>query len=336
MKIDGPFYAELGTAADEARRLAAIGYDGVYTLEGSWDPFYPLVMAAEHAPQMDLATGIAVAFPRNPMHLAYQAWDLQKYSNGKFLLGIGSQIKPHIEKRFGVEFSPPAKRMREYILAVKAIFDCWQNGTRLNFEGEYFRHTLMTPMFNPGPLECGPPPILLGALGPKMTEVAGEVADGLIVHPFNSMPFLTDRALPAVQQGLDKSGRKRSDFILQINAIVITGETQEARDIAKQSVKSLLGFYASTPAYKPPMEAIGYGDLQPELNRLSKEGKWDELGTHIDDQFVEAFATTGEPVEIAQKLLDKYGEDADRLAIYAPYAAPDDMWKKIIAELKAG
>lgn len=334
MKIDGPFYAELGTAAQEAKRLADIGYDGVYTLEGSWDPFFPLVLASEHAPQLDLATGIAVAFPRNPMHIAYQAWDLHKYSQGKFMLGVGSQIKAHIEKRFGVEFSPPAKRMREYILAVKAIFDSWQNGTKLAFEGEYFRHTLMTPMFNAGPLPFGPPPILLGALGPKMTEVAGEVADGLIVHPFNSMPFLTEHALPAVHRGLEKSGRDRSDFILQINAIVITGETPQAMAAATQSVKSLLGFYASTPAYRPPMDAVGYGELQPELNRLSKEGAWDELGNHIDEDFVNAFATVGEPHEIAGKLREKYGEHADRLAIYAPYAAPDSMWRSIIAQLK--
>jgi probable F420-dependent oxidoreductase len=336
MKIDGPFYAQLGDAAAEARRLAAIGYDGVYTLEGSWDPFLPLVVASEHAPTLDVATGIAVAFPRNPMHLAYQAWDLQRFSAGKFLLGIGPQIKTHIEKRFGIAFNPPATRMREYILALKAIFDCWQNGSDMNFQGEFYRHTLMTPMFNPGPLECGPPPVLLGALGPRMTEVAGEVADGLVVHPFNSMPFIEERALPAVHRGLEKSGRERGDFILQINAIVITGETEQERLAAKESVKSLLGFYASTPAYRPPMEAVGYGDLQPEMNRLSKEGRWDELGERIDDNFVEAFATSGEPGDIAGKLLDKYGAHADRLAIYAPYAAPDAMWSRIIAELKAG
>ena len=336
MKIDGPFYAQLGEAASEARRLADIGYDGVYTLEGSWDPFYPLVLAAEHAPQLDIATGIAVAFPRNPIHLAYQAWDLQKFSDGKFLLGIGSQVKAHIEKRFGVGFSPPAARMREYIQALKAIFDCWQHGAELDFQGEYYRHTLMTPMFNPGPLTCGPPPVLLGALGPRMTEVAGEVADGLIVHPFNSMPFLTGHALPAVQRGLAKSGRERADFTLQINAIVITGETDEACAAATESVKGLLGFYASTPAYRPPMDAVGYGDLQPELNRLSKEGRWAELGALIDQEFLDAFTTSGRPEEIAGKLLDKYGDHADRLAIYAPYAAPDPMWRDIISDLKRG
>ena len=335
MKIDGPFYAQLGDAAAESKRLAGIGYDGIYTLEGSWDPFYPLVMAAEHAPGLDLATGIAVAFPRNPMHLAYQAWDLQTFSGGHFMLGLGSQIKTHIEKRFGVDFSPPATRMREYILALKAMFDCWQNGTRLDFQGSFYRHTLMTPMFNPGPNTFGIPPVLLGALGPRMTEVAGEVADGLIVHPFNSMPFLEQQAIPAVDRGLAKEGRAREDFILQVNAIVITGETEEAMAAAEDSVKGLLGFYASTPAYRPPMDAVGFGDLQPELNRLSKEGAWDELGKHIDDSFVEAFTTRGEPGEIAAKLWKKDGPHADRLAIYAPYAAPDAMWSGIISELKA-
>jgi probable F420-dependent oxidoreductase len=334
MKIDGPFYAQLGAAAAEAARLAAIGYDGVYTLEGSWDPFLPLALASEHAPQLDIATGIAVAFPRNPMHMAYQAWDLQTFSRGRFLLGIGSQIKTHIEKRFGVPFDQPAARMREYILALKAIFACWQEGTRLDFQGQYFRHTLMTPMFNPGPNAFGPPPILLGALGPLMTEVAGEVADGLIVHPFSNLPFLTGAALPAVHRGLEKAGRGREDFTLQINAIVITGETPEARAAATESVRGLLGFYASTPAYRPPMEAVGYGELQPELNRLSKEGRWQELGTHIDEAFLDAFTTRGEPGEIAGMLRAKYGAHADRLAIYAPYAAPDAMWKGIIAALK--
>ncbi len=334
MKIDGPFYATMDTAAAEAKRLAAIGYDGVYSLEGSWDPFFPLVLASEHAPELDIATGIAVAFPRNPSHIAYQAWDLQKFSKGKFNLGIGSQVKAHIEKRFGVDFNPPAARMREYILAVKAFFNCWQHGERLDFQGKYYRHTLMTPMFNPGPNPYGLPPIMLGALGPKMTEVAGEVADGLIVHPFNSQPFIEETTLPSVDVGLAKSGRSRDDFIMQINAIIITGETEEAYKAAEKSVKDLLGFYASTPAYRPPMDAVGFGDLQPKLNALSKEGKWAELAAYIDDDFVDAFVVRGRPEEIAAKLKQKYGSYTDRLAIYAPYAAPDQMWKSIVAELK--
>ncbi len=333
MKIDGPFYAQLNNAATEAARLAGIGYDGIYTLEGSTDPFLPLVLASEHAPELDIATAIAVAFPRNPSHIAYQARDLQTYSKGRFSLGIGSQIKPHIEKRFGLAFDPAAARMREYILAVKAFFDCWQYEKPLNFEGEYYRHTLMTPMFNPGPNPYGIPPIMLGAFGPKMTEVAGEVADGLIVHPFNTLPFINELTLPAVARGLEKSARVRSDFCLQINAIVITGESDEEYRAAEASVKGLLGFYGSTPAYRPAMDAVGLGHLQPLLNTLSKEGKWDELAESVNDEFLDAFTTRGQPEDIADLLKVKYGEHADRLAIYAPYQASDELWRAIVADL---
>mgnify|MGYP003635504891 FL=1 len=334
IKIDGPLYARLGEAAEAARRLASLGYDGVYTLEGSSDPFLPLLLAAEHAPGIDIATGIAVAFPRNPLHLAYQAWDLQQYSRGHFLLGLGSQVKAHIEKRFGVEFSPPAARMRDYILALKAIFACWQDGVPLAYQGRFYRHTLMTPMFNPGPNPYGVPPVLLGALGPRMTEVTGEVADGLIVHPFNNLRFLHEQALPAVQRGLASAGRRREAFTLQINAIVVTGVTDQQRAAARAAVRSLLGFYASTPAYLPPMAAMGFGDLQPELNRLSKSGDWEALGEHIDDDFMEAFAVTAHPGDVAASLLARYGDCADRLAIYAPYDAPDAMWREILQDLK--
>jgi len=334
MKIDGPLYAQLGTAAAEAQRLQALGYDGVYTLEGPGDPFLPLALAAEHCPGLTLATGIAVAFPRNPAHIAYQAWDLQRYSDGNFMLGLGSQVRAHIEKRFGIDFDPPASRMREYILAVKAFFNCWQNGVALDFQGKFYRHTLMTPMFNPGPLEGGPPPILLGAVGPKMTEVAGEVADGLIVHPFNTIPFLRERQLPALQRGRDVAVTPVDDFIVQVAAICVTGTTEEEYQAAKAAVKGLLAFYGSTPAYLPPMEAVGYAALQPELNRLSKQGRWEEMSALIDDDFLKAFAVTGEPDTIASQLLEKYKGIATRLSIYAPYQLPDTAWQGIISDLK--
>ena len=334
MLIDGPLYAQLANAATESRRLQQTGYDGVYTLEGSGDPFLPLAIAAEHCPGLTIATGIAVAFPRNPSHIAYQAWDLQRFSSGKFMLGIGSQVRAHIERRFGIDFDPPARRMREYILAVKAFFDCWQNGSVLEFQGEYYRHTLMTPMFNPGPLESSPPPILLGAVGPRMTAVAGEVADGLIVHPFNTQPFLREQQLPALAQGRESADSKASDYILQVGAICVTGTTEEEYQVAETTVKGLLAFYASTPAYLLPMAAVGYEDLQPELNRLSKQGRWDEMTLLIDDDFLKAFAVCGEPATIAPQLLDRYGGIATRLSIYAPYALPDQTWGGIIAALK--
>ena len=334
LKIDAPFYATVENAADEAKRLAADGFDGVYTLEGSTDPFFPLLLASEHAPQLDIATGIAVAFPRNPSHLAYQAWDLHKFSKGKFLLGLGSQIKTHIENRFGCEFSRPAARMREHILATKAFFDCWQDGTRLDFQGEFTRHTLMTPMFNAGENPYGKPPILLGALGPKMTEVAGEVADGIIMHPFNNQVFIEQHALPAVRKGLEKADKPESEFIISLGAMIATGENDEAMQAAKASIKGLLGFYASTPAYIPPMDAIGYADLQPEANRLTKEGKWEQLADLIDDKFFEAFCIYDEPQNIAARVAKKYGSLPDRLSLYTPYATPAGFWQPIVKQIR--
>jgi probable F420-dependent oxidoreductase len=334
MLIDGPLYAQLADAAAESRRLQQTGYDGVYTLEGSGDPFLPLAIAAEHCPGLTIATGIAVAFPRNPCHIAYQAWDLQRFSSGHFMLGIGSQVRAHIERRFGIDFDPPAKRMREYILAVKGFFDCWQNGSTLDFQGEFYRHSLMTPMFNPGPLESGPPPILLGAVGPHMTGVAGEVADGLIVHPFNTLPFLREQQLPALERGRARADSKADDFILQVGAICVTGTTEEEYQAAEATVKGLLAFYGSTPAYLPPMAAVGYEALQPELNRLSKQGRWDEMALLIDDDFLKAFAVCGEPATIASQLQDRYAGIATRLSIYAPYTLPDETWGAIIATLK--
>ncbi len=334
MKIDGPFYAVLDDAAEEARRLSAIGYDGVYTLEGNNDPFLPLVLASEHCPELDIATGIAVALPRNPSHIAYQAWDLQKFSRGKFILGIGPQIKAHNERRFGVPFNQPAARIREYILAVKAFFNCWQDDEKLNFQGEYFHHTLMTPMFNAGPNPYGKPPITLGAMGPRMSQVAGEVADGLIVHPFNTMPFLEQQQLPVVRKGIADSGRNEADFIFQVGAMIVTGGNEQEYQQAERSIRSLLAFYASTPAYVPPMAAVGYGDLQALLNKLSKQGKWDAMTDLIDDEFLDHFAVCAEPKDVAKKVLDKYGDFADRLSVYAPYQSAADVWPQIISDLK--
>ena len=334
MKIDGPFYATLDNAAGEARRMADAGYDGVYTLEGNADPFLPLLLAAEHAPGIDIATAIAVAFPRNPLHLAYQAWDLHKFSRGHFMLGLGSQVRAHIVNRFGCEFDHPARRMSELIRAIKAFFACFQDGEPLHFEGDFYRHTLMTPMFNAGSNPYGKPPILLGALGPKMTAVAGEVADGLIVHPFNTLPFVREQAMPAFTQGLARSGRARAEVTVSIAAMCVTGNDEREFNAAREAVRGLLGFYGSTPAYRPPMDAIGQGELQQELNRLSKQGRWDAMAGLIDDDFIGQFAVVGEPATVAQQLWHKYGEYADRIGIYAPYGTQPDVWPGIIADLK--
>ena len=334
MKIDGPFYATLDTAAEEATRLAEVGYDGIYTLEGNSDPFLPLVVAAGAAPGIDLATGIAVAFPRNPLHLAYQAWDLQKYSKGHFILGLGSQVRAHIERRFGCEFDQPARRMQELVEATKAFFNCFQHGEPLHYEGEFYRHTLMTPMFDAGKNPYGIPPILIGAVGPRMTRVAGEAADGIIVHPFNTRPFLEHEQAPLLTDALASKGRKREDFIVQAGAMVVTGNNEQEYEAALGTIKGLLGFYGSTPAYVPPMKAVGLDGLQPALNRLSKEGAWDKMAGLVDDEFVSHFAVCGEPKDIARQLWARYGDLVDRLSIYAPYQSQPDVWPGIIAELK--
>jgi probable F420-dependent oxidoreductase len=336
MKIDGALITGINDAAKKAQLLQEMGYDGAYTLEGNSDPFYPLLLAAEHAPGLDLSTSIAVAFPRNPMHLAYQAWDLQTFSKGHFLLGLGSQIRAHIEKRFGTEFSIPAARMRELILAMKAIFRCWHDGERLDFRGEFYTHTLMTPIFNPGPNAFGKPPILMGALGPKMTEVAGEVSDGILIHPFNSMPFVLEQTLPALDRGLAKNGRTRDDVEISLAAMILTGKTEEEYKAAETAIKNLLGFYGSTPAYKLPMEAVGLGHLQEELNLLSKQGKWLEMGQRVDDKFLDAFCVRGEPETIADQLIQRYNGIPTRLSVYAPYTSDPSIWPGILEKVKAG
>jgi probable F420-dependent oxidoreductase len=334
MKIDAALITGLTETAQGAQRLEAAGFDGAYTFEGNRDPFYPLLLAAEHTSRLELTTAIAVAFPRNPMHLAYQAWDLQEFSRGRFLLGLGSQVRAHIQNRFGVDFSRPAARMRELVLAIKAIWGCWHDGEPLCFEGEFYTHKLMTPLFNPGPNPFGKPPVLVGGLGPKMLEAAGEAADGVIAHPFNTQPYFRKLALPAIDRGIARSGRERDAFILSIQAMIITGRTQEEYDVADRTIRQLLGFYGSTPAYRPPMEACGLGDLQTELNAMTKQGRWTELAQLIDDDFVDAFCVRGEPETIADKLRERYGTIADRLSIYAPYPAAPDLWPPIVAALK--
>ena len=332
MQVDGPFYAGVVDAAKEVIRMRDMGYDGVYTMEGNSDPLFPLIIAAEHAPELHISTGIAVSFPRNPSHLAYQAWDLQKLSQGKFALGLGSQIKTHIEKRFGCEFSPAAERMKEQIEALKAFFNTFQHGERLNYQGKFYRHTLMTPMFDAGPNPFGIPPVWIGAVGPKMTHVAGTTADGLIAHPFHTLNFLRDTQLKGLHQGIDDAGREKSDVTVNVAGICITGENEQEFEAATQTIKGLLAFYGSTPAYLPPMKEMGIDGLHPRLNKLSKEGRWDKMAELVDDDFVNGFAVVGEPKDMGQKLWDKYGDMADRLSLYTPYNT--DAWKTIIQDIK--
>jgi probable F420-dependent oxidoreductase len=331
MKIDGGLGGiDPKDVARAAREQEDVGYDGVLTAETSHDPFLPLVVAAEHTERLQLGTGIAVAFARNPMTLASLSYDLQAISGGRFRLGLGSQIKAHIEKRFSMPWSHPAARMRELILAIRAIWATWHEGAPLDFRGEFYRHTLMTPFFNPGPNPAGLPTIQLAAVGELMTEVAGEVADGIILHGFTTERYVREVTMPALERGFAKSGRRRADFEVCGPLFVVTGTNDEQRERAREGTKQQIAFYGSTPAYRGVLELHGWGDLQTELNAASKRGEWEAMGKLITDEILETFAVVAEPEEIPQRLLERYGDLVDRLSFYAPYQSDPDRWSRVL------
>src|SRR5882724_7194044 len=287
MKVDGGLIAtDLAAVPARARALEAAGYDGGVSAEISSDPFLPLALAADHTTRLELMTSIAVAFARNPMLLANVGHDLNAYSKGRFILGLGSQIRPHIAKRFSMPWSRPAARMREFILAMRAIWDAWYAGKPLDFRGEFYTHTLMTPMFTPTNSNYGPPRVFLAAVGPQMAEVAGEVADGLIAHAFTTERYVREVTLPAVERGLARAGKQRADFSITCPVFVATGRDEASRAASRSAVCKQIAFYGSTPAYRPVLESVGRGELQSELNRLSKVGQWDEMGRRIDDELL--------------------------------------------------
>jgi probable F420-dependent oxidoreductase len=295
--------------------LRDAGASGVATFEGQHDVFAPLTLAATVG-GLDLMTNVAIAFPRNPIHLAHQAIDHQVLSGGRFILGLGTQVRAQIEKRFGAQFDNPVARMTELVAALRAIFEAWNTGARLNFRGEYYRHTLMTPTFSPGPNPYGSPPIYVGALGPKLTRATAEHADGLLVMPFGSKRFLHHNTLPAVREGLQASGRHIDDFAIIPEIIVSAGETDADRESADVGTRRLLAFYGSTPAYRPVLAAHGWEDLQPELNAMSKQGRWQEMGALIDDEIMHTIAACGTPAEIAAHIRDRVDGVSDTVCLY--------------------
>ncbi len=334
MEIDGGIGMDPKGVIEAAKQAELVGYDGFWVPETAHDPFLPLALAAEHTERITLGTGIAVAFARNPMNLAVVANDLQTMSQGRFVLGLGSQIKPHIEKRFSMQWSHPAPRMRELILAMRAIWASWSDGSRLAFRGEFYRHTLMTPMFDPGPNQFGNPRVFLAAVGEVMTEVAGEVADGLLAHGFTTERYLREVSIPAFERGLARGGRSRADVQISCPGMVVTGPDEEAFAAAATAVKRQLAFYGSTPAYRPVLELHGWGDLQPELNTLSKRGQWAEMAELIDDDVLNAFAVVGELDEIPGKILARFGDLVDRFSFYTPYHVDPERWAEVLAKFK--
>lgn len=338
MKVDTGFGIApdgLDRAGAQAKEAEVAGYDGIWTAETSHDPFFPLLIAAQDTDTLELGTGIAVAFARNPMNLANIGWDLQAYSKGRFILGLGSQIKPHITKRFSMPWSHPAPRMREMILAIRTIWNCWNNGTKLDFQGDFYSHTLMTPFFNPGKNPYGDPKIFLAAVGELMTEVAGETCDGILAHGFTTEKYLREQTLPAIERGRAKVGKSLEGFEISLPAFVVTGTNEEEMAKSAKGTREQIAFYGSTPAYKKVLDAHGWGDLQPQLNALSKQGEWEQMGTLIDDEILETFAVVAEPAKLAAGLKDRFGDVATRVQFYAPYKADPDTWLPVVADLKA-
>jgi probable F420-dependent oxidoreductase len=320
MKIDTSLMFDPARIASMAASLEEAGFDGAYTFEGQSDPFVGLTVAAMTTERMELFTSIAVAFARNPMSLAYLGNDLQSLSKGRFILGLGTQVKAHIERRFCMPWSKPASRMREMVQAIRAIWHSWECGEKLRFEGEFYQHTLSSPVFNPEPNPYGSPAIYVAGVGPIMTEIAAEVGEGYFVHPFHSSASFANLSSPALQRGLDKAGKTRCDYVVSAQVVTATGVGQEALDSAIFSARNQIAFYGSTPAYKPVLEVHGWEGMQAEWNQMSREGKWMEMARSVTDEMLEAFAVVGTPAEVGEKIVARCSGVMDRVSpvIYQP------------------
>jgi len=335
MKIDaGLLVTDMKQIPARVRELEEAGFDGCFTFEGPHEPFMPLVLAAEHS-KLEVGTGLAIAFARTPMTVANLAHDLQHFSGGRFWLGLGSQIKPHIEARYSMPWGKPVARMKEFVGALRAILTSWNTNEKLDFRGEFYTHTLMPPIFNPGPSKGGVPPIYLGGVGPKMTEAAGEVADGMLLHPFHTERSLGDVMLPNLTKGLSTSGRQLSDFTLCAQVLVVTGKTEAELESARMMVRNQIAFYASTPAYRSVLESEGRGELQPELRQLTKVGRWHEMAALIDDALLNRIAVVGSPSEVAETLHARYGSLATRLAFASPFPLSQECASEVISGLRS-
>lgn len=326
MKLDAVFHGKPSEAAEVSRRLERTGLSGMWSLDTGHNPFMPLLLAAEHTERLQLGTGVAVALARSPMTLAQEAWDLAAFSQGRFMLGLGSQVKPHVVRRFSMPWDDPIEQMRDMIGALRAIWDAFQNGTRLKYEGRYYKHTLLTPFFSPGPIDHPRIPILLAGVGPRMTRLAAEVADGYMLHPFTNLRYFEQVTQPALEAGLQSAGRARADFTVVAPVFIITGDDAQQRSLDRK-VREQIAFYGSTPAYHEVLTALGMGDLGPELHRLSKAGEWQAMGRLITDDVVDAFAIRAPLEGLAERILLRWGGHVDRLV--AHFALPEDEAERV-------
>lgn len=324
MKFDVKFAnLDLKQIPETVRRMEALGFDGVWSWETAHDPFLPLALAAEHTRRISVGTAIAVAFPRSPMLTAQVAWDLAAQSDGRFILGLGTQVRAHNERRFSVKWDSPGPRLREVLLVLRAIWDCWQNGTPLDFRGEFYQFTLMTPFFNPGPIAHPNIPVFIAGTNPYLCRLAGELADGLHVHPFHSVKYIREIMLPNVEAGARANGRARADVQLATSAFTVTGNSRDEMEAARVEARSQIAFYASTPSYRIVMECHGWGEVSDRLSQLARDGKWDEMRNQISDEMLEQFAVIAPRDELAAAARARYEGLLDRVGYYQSFEPGD-------------
>ncbi|SHN16585.1 LLM class F420-dependent oxidoreductase [Cryptosporangium aurantiacum] len=336
MRFDATLPPEPDLTPSVARALEAEGCDGLWMGELAHDPFLMALRAIDATERVAIGTSVAIAFARTPTTLANSAYDLARYSRGRFVLGLGSQIKAHIERRFSMPWSHPAARMREFVLALRAIWATWHEGTRLDYQGEFYSHTLMTPMFSPAPHQWGPPPVYLAGVGELMTAVAGEVGDGFFLHAFTTSRYVDEVTRPALLRGRAAAGRDGLDgFSVSGPSFVAIGRDEAELATAIAGTKKQIAFYASTPAYRPVLDLHGWGDVQPELTTLSKQGRWDDMTGLIDDTMLAAFAVVGSPADAGRAFAEKFGGFVDRATAYAPYKVDADVWPEFLAAARA-
>lgn len=335
MKID--YYlppSALAGAAARAGWAADVGYDGFFTADTGHEPFLPIAAAASAAPHMQFGTAIAVAFARSPMVTAMTAWDLASLTDGRFLLGLGTQIKPHVTRRFSMPWSAPVPRLREYISAMRAIWDCWQNGTKLRFDGEYYRFSLMTPFFDPGPIAHPDIPVYIAGVGPAMARLAGEVCDGYHAHPFHTVRYLEEVTFPAMDEGAARSGRARSDIEMACTVFIITGRDEREMDVMEASVRQQIAFYASTPAYRPVLETHGW-DFGETLTAMSKRGEWEQMAAVIPAEAVDEVAVRAPLDELGAAIRSRYAGVLDRVGYYSLDNALGNLPDEVVASMVA-
>jgi probable F420-dependent oxidoreductase len=333
--VDLMIQPDLRTAADEAAAAEAAGYDMAWAAETNHDVFMSLVPAAAATERIRLGTSIAVAFGRSPMITASAAWDLNDYSRGRFILGLGSQVRAHIERRFSMPWSAPARRMREYVAALRAIWDSWQFSEPLDFAGEFYKHTLMPPFFRPEPNDYGGPKLMLAAVGAEMTKTAAETADGLLVHPFTTRRWLDEHTLPVVREGLLARPADLSSFELSCAVFVVTGRDDEEMAAAIRGTKKQIAFYGSTPAYRRVLELHGWDDAFERLHELSQTGGWQQMADVINDEMLDAFAVVAPADDVGPALLGRFAGVLDRVSLYTPYKLDPDARSSAVDSIRA-